>query len=417
MKLIKITVSAALLLSLFWTSCTPETQDTDPNSQLKTDIINNYCEVVYASYDDAHSTAVELQTALNIFVDNPTQTTFDAAKSSWIAAREPYGQTEAYRFYDGPIDDSDGPEGNLNAWPLDENYIDYTFDANGTAVYTGMINDTISYPTLSASVISGANEGTNPWVTPAPASTEKNISIGYHAIECLLWGQDYMDVNVNVGQGGNRSYTDYTNAADNYVRRGEYLKICAQLLIDDLAILKSEWAASGSYRNYFTGLNADEALTKILTGVGILSKSELAGERMFTALETNTVDNPQEDEHSCFSDNTHRDVITNALGIYNVLFGTYTSSNGVIVGNSSHSFIALFSTLDVAKSLELSTAAAEVLTKVNAIPVPFDKTVTEENVADNGPVSQAINALQAQGDLIAVCASLVGLNVSTALPE
>ena len=31
----------------------------------------------------------------------------------------------------------------------------------------------------------------------------------------------------------------------------------------------------------------------------------------------------QEDEHSCFSDNTHRDAVTNAQGIQNVWLGTY----------------------------------------------------------------------------------------------
>merc|ERR1711935_1115288 len=112
------------------------------------------------------------------------------------------------------------------------------------------------------------------------------------------------------------------SSAANYTRRADYIKACAQLLIDDLAILKTEWAPNGAYRTYLEGLSADDALSKILTGAGVLSKSELAGERMFTALEANAIDNPQEDEHSCFADNTDRDVITNAQGITNILMGT-----------------------------------------------------------------------------------------------
>jgi putative iron-regulated protein len=348
-----------------------------------------------------------LQTAINTLVATPTQITFDAAKTAWVAAREPYGQTEAYRFYDGPIDDANGPEGALNAWPLDENYIDYTRDNVGGISNTGIIYDLVNFPNITASVLSGANE----------VGGEKNISIGYHAIEFLLWGQDYIDVNTNVGQGGNRSYTDYTSSAANYTRRADYIKACAQLLIDDLAILKTEWAPNGAYRTYLEGLSADDALSKILTGAGVLSKSELAGERMFTALEANAIDNPQEDEHSCFADNTDRDIITNAQGITNILMGTYTSVSGAVVGNTEYSILTLVTKVDAVKGADLSAKIIAATSRVLAIPTPFDKTVTEENVNDNGPILQAVTALQAQGDAIAEVATALGLTISTELPE
>ena len=48
------------------------------------------------------------------------------AKEAWLNARDDYGPTEAFRFYDGPIDNPDyGPEGQINAWPMDEAYVDY----------------------------------------------------------------------------------------------------------------------------------------------------------------------------------------------------------------------------------------------------------------------------------------------------
>lgn len=390
---------------VYLTACTPE--NIDPNADLKTNVVKNYCELVYASYEDSYDKAVDLQTAINTLVTTPTQTSFDAARTAWLAAREPYGQTEAYRFYDGPIDDANGPEGALNAWPLDENYIDYTRDGAGGISNTGIIHDLTNYPNITASVLSGANE----------MGGEKNISIGYHAIEFLLWGQDYIDVNTNAGQGGNRSYTDYTSASTNYTRRGAYIKACAELLIDDLAILKGKWAPNGSYRTYFEGLPSEDALSKILTGAGVLSKSELAGERMFTALEANAVDNPQEDEHSCFADNTHRDIITNAQGITNVLMGTYTTVSGTVIGNTDYSILTLVTKVDGTKGADLSTKINAATAKVLAIPAPFDKTVTEENVNDNGPVLQAVIALQNQGDAIAEIATALGLTISTELPE
>ena len=57
----------------------------------------------------------------------------------------------------------------------------------------------------------------------------------------------------------------------------------------------------------------------ILTGIGELTRGELAGERMYVAYEQRS----QEDEHSCFSDNTTADLLANARGIDMVLTGAY----------------------------------------------------------------------------------------------
>lgn len=376
-------------------------------NSLKDDVVANYVEIVYASYEDSYDKAVELKTAVNTLVTTANQANFDAAKTAWKAAREPYGQTETYRFYDGPIDDADGPEGNLNAWPLDENYIDYVRDGSGGTSNAGIIADTTAHPTINKTTLAALNE----------QGGEKNISIGYHAIEFLLWGQDHLDVNTDAGNGGDRAYTDYTNTATFYVRRGQYINACAELLVEQLGELKAEWADGGSYRTSFLALDADAALTKILTGTGILSKSELAGERMFVALEANAANNPQEDEHSCFSDNTHRDIITNAKGINNVLSGVYTRTNGSTVGSADKSIVKLLEEIGADESSNLATAMADAMTKVEAIPTPFDKQVTTETVSANGPILQAINALRAQGDQIAAGATALGLTVSTELPE
>ena len=75
---------------------------------------------------------------MNAFVSAPSAATHTAAQDAWRASREPYLQTEVYRFYEGPIDNADdGPEGLLNAWPLDEQYIDYV----GTSEDAGIVND------------------------------------------------------------------------------------------------------------------------------------------------------------------------------------------------------------------------------------------------------------------------------------
>ncbi|MBI1287407.1 MAG: peptidase M75 [Flavobacteriales bacterium] len=369
--------------------------DTNPLADQKAQFIANYADIVLAGYEDSHAKAAELQTAVNDFLAAPSEAGFTAAKNAWLAAREPYGQTEAFRFSGGPIDDEDGPEGELNSWPLDENYIDYVQGAPNS----GIINDPINYPTITAEVLRTLNE----------VGGETNISLGYHAIEFLLWGQD-----LSASSAGMRPYTDYVTSggtADNQDRRGDYLAACAQLLEEDLSGLVDEWQAGGSYRTTFLATDNDVAITHILTGLGTLSKSELAGERMFTALDNQD----QEDEQSCFSDNTDRDIVTDAMGIHNVIQGTYTRTDGSVV--SGYSLIQLLAEKDATLSAELDALSDDVIAKVNLISDPFDQAIMAETAGGNGPIMQAIRALQDQGDLITEAADALGLTVSTTLPE
>lgn len=369
--------------------------DTDPLADQKQQFIANYADIVLAGYEDSHTKAVELQTAINGFLAAPSEAGFTAAKNAWLAAREPYGQTEAFRFSGGPIDDADGPEGELNAWPLDENYIDYVQGAPNS----GIINDPTDHPTITAEHLRMLNE----------VGGETNISIGYHAIEFLLWGQD-----LSVSSAGMRPYTDYLTTggtAENQDRRGDYLTACAQLLVEDLSGLVDEWEVGGAYRTTFLAMNMDETLTHILSGIGTLSKGELAGQRMFAALDNQD----QEDEHSCFSDNTHRDIITNAQGIYNVLHGSYTRTDGTVV--SGYSFISLVSELDATVSNDLDAISETVISDVNAISEPFDQAILAETAGGNGPIMTAIRALQNQGDAITQAAEVLDLTVSNTLVE
>ena len=364
--------------------------DSPEIAALKGEVAANYAAIVYAGYEDAATTAVALQAALQAFVANPTPETHQAAKDAWLAAREPYGQTEVFRFYGGPIDDEDGPEGLINAWPLDESYVDYVEGAPEA----GIINNAAEYPTIDAELLASLNE----------AGAEENISAGYHAIEFLLWGQD-----LSADSNGGRQYTDYTTAA-NADRRGAYLLAAADLLVANLQGLVAEWAPDAdNYRAAFLAQDANESIRQMLTGMGVLSKSELAGERMFVAYDNQD----QEDEHSCFSDNTHRDIITNAQGIYNALTGSYTRSDGSTISGAS--LLALLDATDPALAGQMRTLAEAALAQVNAIPTPFDQAIV---VAESRPaVLAAVNALQDQGDALAQVAAALGLQINTDLPE
>jgi len=367
----------------------------DPYASLKTAIKENYAELVYANYKDSYDEAKKLKTTLIDFVASPSVTTLATAKQAWLDAREPYGQTEAFRFASGPIDDADGPEGQLNAWPLDEAYIDYT-SASAT---TGIVNDIATYPTISGSLLDGLNE----------QGGEANISIGYHAIEFLLWGQD--DANTALQTPGNRPFTDFVagSGPGNEDRRKAYLLAVADLLVEHLELMINEWAPSNTsnYRATFLALENDKALGYMLTAIGTLSKSELAGERMFTALSNQD----QEDEHSCFSDNTHRDIILNAQGIKNVYTGSYTRTDGtLILGTSIKDLIEVINSTIAS---DLTTLSNSTIANTSAITVPFDYALTQEVVGGNGPIMTAINSLQDQGDKISEMATAFGLTITT----
>ncbi len=358
---------------------------------LKHDAISTYGAIVLAGYEDSLTLAQDLQAKVDEFVAEPTAETQQAAKDAWLAARDPYGQTEAFRFYGGPIDDADGPEGLINAWPLDEAYVDYVEGAPDS----GIINDVEGYPDIDAALLESLNED----------GAEENISVGFHAIEFLLWGQD-----LSADGAGERSYTDYTTAP-NAERRGQYLTTVSQLLVEHLQYLVDVWALddADNYRAQFLELDSGEAISHMYVGIGVLSKSELAGERMFTAYDNQD----QEDEHSCFSDNTHHDLINNLAGIRNVYLGSYTRIDGTVVDGASLSDVMEQVDPEAnARTLELLETAVE---QVGSIHVPFDQAIT---VAEYRPqVLDSVLALFDLGDQFAEDAHLLGLVINTALPE
>jgi putative iron-regulated protein len=347
-------------------------------------VARHYAEMVYASYQDSLAGAFDLQQALQAFAAQPNAETLEAARSSWRAAREWYGQTEAYRFYAGPIDDDDGPEGRINAWPLDESYIDYV---NGKAG-SGIVNDR-KVPITKANLARLNERG-----------GEENIATGWHAIEFLLWGQDF-----NAGGPGNRSYEDFVDGKrPNADRRRQYLLVVTELLIDDLNYLVAAWTPGGrNYREDFESGDL-ESLRKVIVGIGSLSRGELAGERMEVAMNSRD----QEDEHSCFSDNTHRDIVTNALGIQNVWLGRYVRRDGsTLEGASLRDLVAA---KNPALAQRVTQHIADSVAAAQAIQAPFDREIGGgRNAPGRQRVQKAIDDLVRQSKDLVDAATALGI--------
>lgn len=385
--------AATSLCVLLFNSCSDDTSSPATNNldAKKTEVIQNYANIVYASYADALASAQIMGNDISAFTENPTQASLQKAKESWLNARNWYGQTEVFRFYGGPIDDDNGPEGQINAWPLDENYIDYV-NGNPDA---GIINNTKEYPELSEELITGLNE----------QGGETNISTGFHAIEFLLWGQDL--TNPSEKKPGQRPLEDYTTNK-NAERRKQYLHIVTTLLIKDLQYLVDQWATPSNvnYRSVFIKKNTDSALTNILQGMSSLSGGELSGERMAVALGKGD----QEDEHSCFSDNTHNNIRMNMKGIKNIWTSTYLKSDGSTIQGTG--IYALIKEKDQSIANEVNNYFISSEQKINDIQSPFDYEISQDNIAGNQRVALAIKALQDQNLGLVKVADKFGLRLN-----
>ncbi|MFR0691352.1 imelysin family protein [Enterobacterales bacterium AE_CKDN230030158-1A_HGKHYDSX7] len=396
------------------------TQSTAPAATAKVDeaavkaVVKNYLDIAEATYGDALTTAKALQTAVDALIAKPSEATLKAAREAWIASRPSYSQSEAFRFGNSIIDDW---EGAVNAWPLDEGLIDYVAKdyqhAEGNAGATANIianteiqvgEDKIDVKEITGEKLKGLNE---------LGGSEANVATGYHAIEFLLWGQD---LNGTKPGAGDRKYTDYAQGKDctngHCDRRAAYLKAATDLLVADLEEMVGNFK-SGVADNYRAKVEADTAennLRKMFFGMGSLSLGELAGERMKVALEANST----EDEHDCFSDNTHNTLFFNAKSIRNIYTGEYKRTDGSVVKGPSLS--DLVAKVDAAADTELKNDLANTEAKMQVIVdraekdgVHFDQMIAPDDKDDQQKIRDAIASLVKQTGAIEKAATAVGV--------
>jgi putative iron-regulated protein len=360
----------------------PVSACSSPSDVTPAAVATNYADLVEAAYQTSIDSAVEMQGAITAFLSEPSDDTLAAARTAWVTARDDYTPTEAFRFYDGPIDNPEnGLEGQINAWPMDEAYVDYVEGAPDA----GIINDPDGYPEITVDVLVEANE----------AGGETNISTGWHAIEFLLWGQD-----LDPTAPGSRPVEDYTSGA-NADRRATYLSLVTDLLISDLQSVHAQWTSDGEYRTEFLS-DPEAAIEKILRGIGALSAGELAGERMAVAFETRD----QEDEHSCFSDNTNADVVGDLRGIQMVYLADFPGVDGPALSD-------LVAETDPELDNTLREQLANSLELAEGFPATFEQMVTAaDGDAARAALEEAIVAIEAQGESIARVATALGKTIT-----
>ncbi|MEX2165612.1 MAG: imelysin family protein [Methyloceanibacter sp.] len=363
------------------------------------DVLKAYADIAQAGYQDSLDTAKTLRLAVDAFLAKPTEGNLRAVRAAWIAARIPYMQTEAYRFGNAIVDDW---EGRVNAWPLDEGLIDYVAGAYGTE---SAENELYAANVIAnASLTLGGKKLVAAKITKAlladelqeAGGVEANVATGYHAVEFLLWGQD---LNGTGPGNGNRPATDYNTkkcSNGNCERRAQYLKTVTDLLVDDLAWMAEQWAEAGEARKVLMDGSDEEGLTAIMTGLGSLSYGELAGERIKLGL---MIHDPEE-EHDCFSDNTHASHFFDALGIRNVYLGAYRRADRSLVSGPSVSDLIKAKSpetdADLRAKLDATMDAMNALYLRALTTESYDQMIGEDNAEGNAVVQRVVDALRDQ---------------------
>ncbi|WP_418593451.1 imelysin family protein [Ponticoccus sp. (in: a-proteobacteria)] len=379
----------------------------------KAAVLDTYADIAQAGYEDSLSKAQDLQAAVAALIADPSEATLTAARTAWLEARVPYQQTEVFRFGNAIVDDW---EGKVNAWPLDEGLIDYVdasyggaTDENAYAALNVVANPTF---TLSGEEVDATE------ITPAlleetlqeADAVESNVATGYHAVEFLLWGQDLNGTDHGAGE---RPWTDYATGeactGGNCDRRGQYLKAATDLLVSDLEYMAAQWAEGGEARTTVTG-DEDAGIVAMLTGMGSLSYGEQAGERM----KLGVMLNDPEEEHDCFSDNTHNSHFYDGMGIRNVYFGEYVRIDGSVVSGESLSSLVAAADADVDAALRADINQTMVeLGQIKAAAeagFSYDQMLARGNAGGEALIMAAVDALVQQTSGIERAVTALGLD-------
>ena len=383
--MMKSAIAAASLALIGVSSLMAQTQSNE--------VLQTYSNIAEAMYEDALSRATELDVAIDNLVAHASEQTLRDARDSWLLARIPYQQTEVFRFGNPVVD---AWEGRVNAWPLDEGLIDYvqpvsrgTVQADNRLATANIIaNQSLTFGGRNVDVSSITPQLLTDTLHEA-GSIEANVATGYHAIEFLLWGQDLHGTQAGAGE---RPYTDYSLrdcTGGNCERRAAYLKTASGLLIADLQEMVSAWSKRGEAREAVS-------LAGIFTGLGSLSYGELAGERMQLGL---LVHDPEE-EHDCFSDNTHNSHFYNQIGIMAVYSGSYERIDGRLVSGSSVSDMVSESngTLDrfVRATMQNTLAKMQIMVSRAEAGEAYDQMIGEGNLEGNQVIQNVVDFLVLQ---------------------
>ena len=384
-------------------ACSSEKDDFDTVSN----IAENHADMAYAAYSDSKSAALALQQSVNTFIAAPTEENLLSAKAAYKAIRAPYQQSEIMRFdsmitVGENLDADGGPasvdewEGQVNAWPLDENHINTIIAGSDEINVDLLINQ------------NGADDN------------DANVTTGIHAVEFMLWGSDFNGTEAGAGE---RQATEFANdgtcADSDCERRAQYLSAATDLLVEDLTVMADEWSPAAKITQgtlAYNLVNSPLAIDYIVGSMITMATDELASARMGSGL---SLGDPEE-EHDCFSDLSHIAIYHNFQGVKNAFYGSYQSATYNVSGAN---IADLIKDKNIGTFEAIDTALSSIEGKMFAIleagereenPVKFDQIIgqpsngVERLIAENA-VTELI-ALDSELELMAEVLALENID-------
>ena len=368
-------LSALLPISFVIAACSGSSSDKSVDTEA---IKTNYVDMAYSVYSDSLSTAEVLQVAVEAFIISPTEQNLLTAKAAYKEARIPYQQSEIMRWdtaitIDHDLSADGGPasvddwEGQVNAWPLDENHIVSIIEGSAPITIDLLLSQ------------NGADDN------------EANVTTGVHAIEFMLWGTDTHGVNPGAGERPASDFAIGSSCADAFCsRRADYLSAASQLLVNDLTEMLSEWAPGAENTQgtlAYNFINSNQAIDYIVGSIRAMSSGELASARMSSGLE---LGDPEE-EHDCFSDLSHVAIYYNFQAVRNAFYGRYNSVSGTSLADLvKYKDYSTFTDIDAAlESIESKMLHIFEAGERTTNPIRFDQIIGQDESGTERQIAEA----------------------------
>lgn len=361
MKKVKLGMAWAILGMMTFTIACSEDDNREEGNFVETpyndEVITAYVDrTVIPTYLEMKNKVTALEAAVNMYVQDGTQTQLDAACDAWRAARVPWEESEAFLF--GPAD-IEGLDPSLDSWPLEMSEINQILDTQDFSLLEGVEDE---------------NTGVK----------------GFHTLEYLLF------------EGGNpRTIAGLT---ENHKK---YMSIVALNLREDTESLYKAWTEGlgvssdipTAYGELFKKHNSSfypsqaSVFGEIIDGC-ITIADEVGDNKIgdpYSKYKTNKEEGVLAVE-SWYSWNSLKDYTDNIVSIENSYLGGRA-------GNQGANLSKVIEELDPAADARVKDAIANAKKKINEIPAPFrnnlDKS-TEITAAQDAcsELGQALGALK-----------------------
>ena len=258
--------------------------------------------LIAESYE--HLTAAEaaissLEQAIQTLIAQPEEDAVRQARRLWresysqyliaqASMRLPVSEPPEWRSAGLTRDDL---ERQINSWPIEPGYIDYL----AGYPYSGIVNDTALELTESS------------LLDQHQFADDSYVSIGFHAIEFLLWGESGQRTAADFDRSLKTVASEERPAVINQERRGDYLLHTVRLLRQHMQRLQLRWSPD---TGYYASRLAEVSPEKTLQASMLTAQSLIADELLNRYMN---------EESSPFSKQSQADISALTTGLSHLL--------------------------------------------------------------------------------------------------